>query len=99
VRSALTLRRERPELFNGYRPVRAVGPAADHVIAYDRGGVVAVATRLPVGLARDGGWQGTRLELPPGRWQDRLTGAETTTGQVGCLLATYPVALLERVQA
>lgn len=98
VRAALRLRRERPDLFTDYHPVRAVGPAADHVVAYDRGGVVAVATRRPVGLERGGGWHGTRLELPPGRWQDALTGAETTTGQLGCLLATYPVALLVKVQ-
>lgn len=99
VRRALTLRRDRPELFTGYTPVPAVGPAADHVVAFDRGGALTVATRLPVGLERAGGWQGTRLELPPGRWRDELSGAETTTGQVGCLLAVYPVALLVRIQA
>ncbi|MDH2413092.1 malto-oligosyltrehalose synthase [Nocardioides sp. CER19] len=98
VHRALTLRRDRPELFTGYTPVTAVGPAADHVIAFDRGGALTVATRLPVGLERVGGWQGTHLELPPGRWRDELSGAETTTGQVGCLLAVYPVALLVRVQ-
>ena len=99
VRRVLTLRRDRPDLFTGYTPVPAVGPAADHVIAFDRGGALTVATRLPAGLERSGGWQGTRLELPPGRWRDELSGAETTTGQVGCLLAVYPVALLVRVQA
>jgi (1->4)-alpha-D-glucan 1-alpha-D-glucosylmutase len=99
VNRALTLRRDRPELFTGYAPVPAIGPAADHVIAFDRGGALTVATRLPVGLERVGGWQGTRLDLPPGRWRDELSGAETTTGQVGCLLAVYPVALLVRIQA
>jgi (1->4)-alpha-D-glucan 1-alpha-D-glucosylmutase len=99
VRQALTLRRDRPDLFTGYTPVPAIGPAADHVIAFDRGGALTVATRLPVGLERIGGWQGTRLELPPGRWRDELSGAETTTGQLGCLLAVYPVALLVRIQA
>ena len=33
------------------RPVPAAGEAADHVLAFDRGGAVTVATRLPVGLA------------------------------------------------
>jgi (1->4)-alpha-D-glucan 1-alpha-D-glucosylmutase len=99
VHRALTLRRDRPDLFTGYAPVAAVGPAADHVVAFDRGGALTVATRRPVGLQRTGGWQGTRIELPPGRWRDELTGAETTTGQLGCLLAVYPVALLVRVQA
>ena len=98
VHRALTLRRDRPELFTGYSPVPAVGPAADHVIAFDRGGALAVATRLPVGLVRSGGWQGTRLDLPPGRWRDELSGVETTTGQLGSLLCGYPVALLVRTQ-
>jgi len=98
VHRALVLRRDRPELFTGYAPVPAVGPAAGHVLAFDRGGAITVATRLPVGLERSGGWQGTRLELPPGRWRDELSGAETTTGQLGCLLAASPVALLVRVQ-
>ncbi|MEP9382128.1 malto-oligosyltrehalose synthase [Nocardioides sp. KR10-350] len=95
---ALTLRRDRPELFTDYTPVRAVGHAAGHVLAFDRGGALAVATRLPVGLAAGGGWADTRLDLPPGRWRDELTGAETTTGEVGQLLAAYPVALLVRTQ-
>ncbi len=53
VSRALRLRRDRPELFTGYRPVRADGPARGHVVAFDRGGVIAVATRLPV---RSGRW-------------------------------------------
>ncbi len=70
---ALTLRRDRPELFTTYSPVNASGPAAGHVLAFDRGGAVTVATRLPIGLDRRGGWGETVLELPPGRWRDVLT--------------------------
>ena len=44
----------------------ASGPAADHVVAFDRGGAITVATRFPVGLARDGGWGDTTLDLPDG---------------------------------
>ena len=33
------------------------GRVAEHVLAFDRGGAVAVATRLPVGLSRHGGWR------------------------------------------
>ncbi len=44
---ALTLRRDRPDLFTTYAPVPASGPAADHVLAFDRGGAITVATRLP----------------------------------------------------
>ena len=50
-RAALRLRRDRPELFTGYTPLTAAGPAADHLVAFDRGGAITVATRLPVGLA------------------------------------------------
>ena len=93
--SALTLRRTRPELFTSYAPVLASGPAADHVLAFDRGGAVTVATRLPVGLPPPGGWEDTVLELPSGRWHEVLTG-RTTDGRLADLLATHPVALLVR---
>jgi len=94
VRSALRLRRDRPELFTDYVPVPATGTAAGHVLAFDRGGAVAVVTRLPVGLAATG-WGDTRLELPAGRWQDLLTG-RPAAADVGELLDTLPVALLVR---
>jgi (1->4)-alpha-D-glucan 1-alpha-D-glucosylmutase len=93
--SALTLRRERPELFTAYTPVPATGAAAGHVLAYDRGGAVTVVTRLPVGLAAAGGWGDTALELPEGQWHDVLTGLDTD-GRLADLLAVHPVALLVR---
>jgi (1->4)-alpha-D-glucan 1-alpha-D-glucosylmutase len=93
--TALTLRRERPELFTGYTPVTATGSAAGHVVAFDRGGAITVATRLPVGLAAAGGWGDTALDLPEGRWHDLLTGLDTD-GRLADLLATHPVALLVR---
>jgi (1->4)-alpha-D-glucan 1-alpha-D-glucosylmutase len=91
---ALTLRRDRPELFTTYAPVAVSGSAADHVLAFDRGGAITVATRLPVGLAARG-WGDTTLDLPEGRWTDVLTGARTA-GTLAELLATHPVALLVR---
>ena len=51
---ALRLRRDRPELFTTYTPVLAEGPAAEHVLAFDRGGAVTVVTRLPLGLVGEG---------------------------------------------
>ena len=48
VSRTLRLRRDRPELFTGYRPVPAHGPAGRHAVAFDRGGAIAVATRLPL---------------------------------------------------
>lgn len=71
---ALRLRRDRPELFARYTPLEAVGAASAHVVAFDRGGAVALATRLPVGLERRGGWRDTALLLPAGTWTDALTG-------------------------
>ncbi|GGL92872.1 malto-oligosyltrehalose synthase [Nakamurella endophytica] len=103
VSRALRLRRDRPELFTGYRPLTADGPAAQHLVGVDRGGVLAVGTRLPVGLAERGGWVGTTLTLPPGAWQDQLgedPAAPALRGvvAVGDLLARYPVALLTRTE-
>jgi (1->4)-alpha-D-glucan 1-alpha-D-glucosylmutase len=98
VRQVLRLRRDRPELFTGHRPLPAQGPAADHVVAFcRRPELVAVATRLPLSLA---GWDDTVLPLPagPGHWHDLLTGAPVDSGAppVGDLLSRYPVALLLR---
>ena len=95
---ALRLRRDRPELFTAYTPVAAAGEASDHVLAFDRGGALTVATRLPTGLARAGGWRDTVLSLPPGDWRDAFTAATWQGGLVPLadLLATYPVALLVR---
>ena len=98
---ALLLRRQRPELFAGYRPVPAEGPAAEHAIAFARSAqLVAVATRLPVGLAARGGWADTVLPLPDGAaaWTDVLTGTpvESSAPRLAQVLARYPVALLVR---
>jgi (1->4)-alpha-D-glucan 1-alpha-D-glucosylmutase len=94
VRTVLRLRRERPELFHGYRPLYAEGPAAEHALSFARTDLVAVATRLPVRLNESGGWRGTVLPLPPGSWTDLLTGRPAETPDLADLLATYPVALL-----
>ena len=99
VTRALRLRRDRPELFARYAPLPVVGEAREHALAFDRGGVIAVATRLPVGLASRGGWGDTAVLVPAGDWRDELTGAEVSGGLVplATLLDRYPVALLARV--
>jgi (1->4)-alpha-D-glucan 1-alpha-D-glucosylmutase len=100
VSRTLRARREHPEWFAGYTPLEASGPAAGHAVAFDRGGVVAVATRLPVALEAAGGWQETALRLPTGAWQDLLTGARHVADAGGLRLAPVldrlPVALLTR---
>jgi (1->4)-alpha-D-glucan 1-alpha-D-glucosylmutase len=80
-------------------PLEARGPAADHVIGFRRGdGVVAVAPRLARRLAATGGWRGTTLALPAGRWSDVLDGREHAGAVTLASLLDGPrVALLERV--
>ena len=90
--TALRLRRDRPELFTSYAAVSASGPAAEHVLAFDRGGAVTVVTRLPVGLDERGGWGDTLLSLE-GAWRDVLTG-RVVTSRLDDVLRDLPVALL-----
>ncbi|MEV4492864.1 malto-oligosyltrehalose synthase [Micromonospora coxensis] len=96
VSRTLRLRRDRPELFETYRPVPAHGPAARHALAFDRGGAVAVATRLPLRLAHDGGWRGTTLPIFGNSVTDVFTGQVYSGSELllDDLLRTYPVALL-----
>ncbi|MFM9429198.1 malto-oligosyltrehalose synthase [Arthrobacter sp. MP_2.3] len=101
---ALRLRRDRPELFTGYRALTATGAAAGHLVGFDRGsaagaGAVTLATRLPRGLEQQGGWRDTAIDLADAM-TDELTGATFGPGSV--LLAevfgSYPVALLVPVK-
>lgn len=103
--AALRLRGRRPAAFGdaaAYAPLTAEGPAAPHCLAFARSGTVVTAvTRLSLRLAGAGGWQDTRLPLPPGRWADVLDPGREFEGhaRVAELLAPLPVALLERVDA
>jgi (1->4)-alpha-D-glucan 1-alpha-D-glucosylmutase len=101
---ALRLRRECPHWFVGgtYTPVAT---SAGNAIAFARGcaedgapSVVTVATRLPVALARNGGWGAHTLALPAGSWRDLLSGKGLEGGSVRLaeVLAEFPVALLRR---
>ncbi|WP_250006947.1 malto-oligosyltrehalose synthase [Actinoplanes sp. M2I2] len=93
---ALRLRRERPELFGGYRPVFAEGHVGSHVLGFDRGGAVTIATRLPVGLSRHGGWRDTVVSLDGHSWTEVFTNTSYGGNRLSVaeLLRTYPVALL-----
>ncbi|WP_036418482.1 malto-oligosyltrehalose synthase [Mycobacterium sp. 155] len=97
--AALRLRRERPESFltGSYRPVSADGPAAAHVVSFQRGSDVLVAvSRWTVRLAETG-WADTTLTLPDGVWADRLTGTQYSGAiPASGLFAELPVALLVR---
>jgi (1->4)-alpha-D-glucan 1-alpha-D-glucosylmutase len=94
---ALRLRRDHPELFTRYLALEATGSAADHVLAFDRGGAVTIATRLPIGLERVGGWGDTLVHAVPLDRVDLLTGRTVPAGRgiaLADLLTDYPVALL-----
>ena len=105
---ALTLRKERPELFQGreasYRPLPTT---TGHAFAFGRAhgdgelDVVTVATRLAHGLSQRGGWGEAWIALPKGQWRNALTGTEHQGGQLALssLLAEWPVALLVRTAA
>jgi (1->4)-alpha-D-glucan 1-alpha-D-glucosylmutase len=92
----LRLRRDWPDLFSGYAPLFAEGPAADHAVAYDRGGAISVITRLPARLERSGGWQETAIDVGGAATEiisGRRFGREIALAD---LFADYPVALLVR---
>jgi (1->4)-alpha-D-glucan 1-alpha-D-glucosylmutase len=98
TRQALRLRRSRPECFSGYRAIEASGPAQSHLIGFDRGGAIILATRLPVGLGAAGGWRRTTVEMSAPH-VDVLTGRRWDgTVAVADVLASYPVALLAPAQ-
>ena len=84
--TALRLRRDRPELFTSYAAGRR--PAArppSTSLAFDRGGAVTVATRLPVGLAA-----ARRLGRHDARPARRAGGATALTGRRGRRPARRP---------
>lgn len=92
---ALRLRRDRPDLFTTYRPVLATGEREAHLIGFDRGGVIALATRLSLGLAAAGGWADTTVDLGGRRMRDELTGTEHEgVTPLARIFDRYPVALL-----
>ncbi|MER5775570.1 malto-oligosyltrehalose synthase [Streptomyces sp. NPDC002039] len=97
----LRLRRSRPDLFTGYAPLAARGPAADHCVAFARStGLIAVATRLSHRLAGAGGWRDTALTLPAGRWTS-LPYGDAHEGEVrlSVLLADRPAVVLLRSES
>lgn len=93
---ALRLRRDRPELFEDYMPLAASGPAADHLIAFDRGGAITLATRLPVALETRGGWHDTTVDVGTAPVVDVISQRRHQGGELRLaeVFRDYPVALL-----
>jgi (1->4)-alpha-D-glucan 1-alpha-D-glucosylmutase len=98
IYQALWLRRERPQAFGaeaGYTALKASGSRTGHVIAYLRGNDTAtIAPRWTKQL--NGNWDDTTVDLPPGKWTNRLTGTLLQGGKIAMseLLHDFPVALL-----
>jgi (1->4)-alpha-D-glucan 1-alpha-D-glucosylmutase len=98
--ACLRLRRRRPDAFGAgeagaHVPLPASGPDADRVIAFARGGQVAVvAVRFP---SRGPVAAGTTVELPAGEWSPVFGGRPTGDGTVDLaeLLGDAPVTVLE----
>jgi (1->4)-alpha-D-glucan 1-alpha-D-glucosylmutase len=96
VSRALRARRENPGMFTGYTPLVSGGPGEKHLVAFDRGGAITLATRLPAGLSGAGGWADTTVQLPSDcQYRDVFTGARYDGElSVSEALGRYPVALL-----
>jgi (1->4)-alpha-D-glucan 1-alpha-D-glucosylmutase len=83
----------------GLGPYRPLAADERHAVAYLRGdGVAVVVPRLPLRLARDGGWGDRTVSLPEGSWRHELTGGAVEGGErlLAELLDPFPVALLSR---
>ena len=96
---ALRLRRDHPEWFGPDGAYEPLATTSQHAFAFVRGGSVAtLATRLPLGLERAGGWGESFVVLPLGTWRDLLTDREFPGGELRLIevLDRLPVALLVR---
>lgn len=109
VREGLMLRRDYPDVFlsGEHQPVFGVGPAEGHLVGIARGdgnvpgtaglSVIALATRRPLALERNGGWGETTVTLPEGMWMDRMSGRNFSgTVRISDVFAVLPTALLVR---
>jgi (1->4)-alpha-D-glucan 1-alpha-D-glucosylmutase len=100
-----------PELFYApaYTPLYADAGKEENICAFTLGNgselIVAVAPRLFAGMVPDAhsvplgaAWGESRLPLPPGRYENVLTGDKHEAADRGVLLADllarFPVALL-----
>jgi (1->4)-alpha-D-glucan 1-alpha-D-glucosylmutase len=97
VHRSLQLRKEHPEWFGAdaeYVPVMADGPGTERVIAFRRG--TTVMTVVPRWMHGAESWGETVIEIPRGRWRNKMTGELVDGGRrrVESLLEAFPVALL-----
>ncbi len=106
--AALRLRRERPHVFVGPTAAySALATDSHRLICFARGPagrpeVVVLAARLTGSLPAAQSWGDASLELPAGRWRDRLGGREVGGGTQALddvlPMDSLPVALYERIE-
>jgi (1->4)-alpha-D-glucan 1-alpha-D-glucosylmutase len=100
LQRVLAIRRRHAEAFGpkgSYLPITAEEELASHLVAFMRGEkAITLAPRLAVGLGDD--WQGAAVELPPGVWENAISGERFRGGtqKLSRLLKQFPVALLVR---
>ncbi|PKL45419.1 MAG: malto-oligosyltrehalose synthase [Candidatus Riflebacteria bacterium HGW-Riflebacteria-1] len=101
IKALLALRAKVPA-FNepdSYRAVDVMGTHSDDLLAYMRGSsVIVLVPRLS--LTRKDRWDGTRIILPQGRWQNIFTGQQLAAGsnKVKDLLKDFPAAVIVDMQ-
>lgn len=97
---ALRSRRDHPERYTRYQELDVFGEAADHLVAFSRGGSITLATRHPLGLEARGGWGEAVVVLPRQPMVDLITGRRfggaftDGTTRIADLFERHPVALL-----
>ena len=94
--------RARVPAFNepdSYRPLDVLGPYHDDLVAYMRGKAVIVIVPCRQ-LTRKSLWDGTRMLVPDGQWQNIFTGQLINSGsnKIKDLLKDFPVAVLADYQ-
>jgi (1->4)-alpha-D-glucan 1-alpha-D-glucosylmutase len=112
IARALQLRRELPTLFaeGDYTPLRAEGPAADHILAFarrqGRHACIVAVTRLPAALLGQdadtplpppAAWEGTSLPLPQALSGSRWRDAMEDAAPLPATGAIPVAALFERL--
>jgi (1->4)-alpha-D-glucan 1-alpha-D-glucosylmutase len=80
-----------------YKPLKAKGEKAEHLVSYLRGdNILVLAPRLVMAL--DGRWGDTSITVPKGDWYSALNNSRHSGGlkRVSDLLVEFPVELLVR---
>jgi (1->4)-alpha-D-glucan 1-alpha-D-glucosylmutase len=104
IRDTLAFRGKRPALFEqgDYHAVEIEGELANHCLAFTRSQgddeILVAVPRLCVALGFPPSWRNTRLPIT-GAWRNAFTGERVTSGDLGEVFRSFPIALLTRSSA